>query len=249
MRVAPSPIIPYDNLDLGKKEQVKKMFNTIAGRYDFMNRLLTMRIDVLWRRKAVNLVKEYPHSAILDIATGTGDFAIELARLNPAKITGIDIAEKMLEIGRQKVAQKQLSGIIELVDGDSENLQFPDNSYDLVTSAFGVRNFENLSKGLSEIHRVLKPGGRLLVLEASEPSGMPLKKLYKAYMSKICPAIGATFSENKAYDYLQRSVAAFPSGKNFEAELIGVGFTDTQFIPLTMGVVTIYIAKKQDLAK
>ncbi len=246
MRVAPSPIIPYDNLDLGKKEQVKKMFNTIAGKYDFMNRLLTLRIDILWRRKAVNLVKKYPHSTILDIATGTGDFAIELARLNPEKIIGVDIAEKMLEIGRQKVAQKKLSGTIDLIEGDSENLQFSDNSYDLVTSAFGVRNFENLAKGLSEIHRVLKPGGSVLILEASEPSKGPFKRLYKAYMSRICPAIGGTFSENKAYDYLHRSVTAFPSGKKFELELVNAGFTDTQFIPLSMGVVSIYIAKKLD---
>jgi len=239
-----SPIIPYDDLNLGKKEQVRKMFNTIAGRYDFMNRLLTMRIDVLWRRKAVRLVKDYPHETILDLATGTGDFAIELAKLKPIRITGIDIAEKMLEIGREKVKQKGLSGKIELMEADSENLPFPDNSFDLASSAFGVRNFENLNKGLSEIHRVLKPGGSILVLEASEPSSRPLKKLYKAYMSKICPAIGGAFSENKAYDYLNRSVAAFPSGKNFEAELVRAGFKDTQFIPLSMGVTSIYIAKK-----
>jgi len=246
---ATSPIIPYNDLKLGKKEQVRRMFNTIAGRYDFMNRLLTMRIDILWRRKAVNLVKNYAHESILDIATGTGDFAIELAKLSPVKIIGIDIAEKMLEIGREKVQQKGLSGKIELMEADSENLPFPENTYDLATSAFGVRNFENLNKGLSEIYRVLKPGGRVLILEASEPSNMPLKKLYKAYMSKICPAIGGAFSENKAYDYLNRSVAAFPSGKDFEAELVKAGFTDTRFIPLSMGVTSIYIAKKEDIGK
>ena len=246
---AASPIIPYNDLKLGKKEQVRRMFNTIAGRYDFMNRLLTMRIDILWRRKAVNLVKNYAHESILDIATGTGDFAIELAKLSPVKIIGIDIAEKMLEIGREKVQQKGLSGKIELMEADSENLPFPENTYDLATSAFGVRNFENLNKGLSEIYRVLKPGGRVLILEASEPSNMPLKKLYKAYMSKICPAIGGAFSENKAYDYLNRSVAAFPSGKDFEAELVKAGFTDTRFIPLSMGVTSIYIAKKEDIGK
>ncbi len=241
---AASPIIPYDNLNLGKKEQVKKMFNSIAGRYDFMNRILTMRIDILWRRKAVNLVKKYPHDSILDIATGTGDFAIELAKLKPAKITGIDIADKMLEIGRQKIEQKGLSGKIEMMEADSENLPFPDNSFDLATSAFGVRNFENLNKGLSEMRRVLKHGGRVLILEASEPQNMPFKKLYKAYMSKVCPAIGGAFSENKAYDYLNRSVAAFPSGKNFEAELVKAGFSDTHYIPLSFGVTSIYIAKK-----
>lgn len=247
--MASTPIIPYSNLDLGKKEQVKKMFNTIAGRYDFMNRLLTFRIDILWRRKAVKLVKNYPHSSILDIATGTGDFAIELAKLKPGKITGIDIAEKMLEIGRKKIQQKGLSNTIDLFEADSENLPFPDNSYDLATSAFGVRNFENLNKGLSEIFRVLKPGGHILILEASEPSNIPFKRLYKAYMSKICPAIGGAFSENKAYDYLNRSVAAFPSGKNFEAELAKAGFTDTRFTPLSMGVTSIYIATKKNAGK
>jgi len=246
---ADSPIIPYNDLNFGKKEQVKKMFNTIAGKYDFMNRLLTMRIDILWRRKAVNLIKKHPHDTILDIATGTGDFAIELIRLSPTKITGIDIAEKMLEIGREKIKQKGLSSKIELLEMDCENMPFPDNTYDLATSAFGVRNFENLNKGLSEMCRILKPGGRVLILEASEPSSKPLRKLYKAYMSKICPAIGGAFSENKAYDYLNKSVAAFPSGKNFEAELIKAGFIDTEFIPLSMGVTSIYIAKKKDAGK
>jgi len=155
----------------------------------------------------------------------------------------------MLEIGREKVKQKGLSGKIELLEADSENLPFPENTYDLATSAFGVRNFENLNKGLSEIYRVLKPGGRILILEASEPSNMPFKKLYKAYMSKICPAIGGALSENKAYDYLNRSVAAFPSGKDFEAELVKAGFADTSFIPLSMGVTSIYIAKKEDIGK
>ncbi len=246
---AASPIIPYNDLNLGKKEQVRKMFNSIAGRYDFMNRLLTFRIDILWRRKAVRLVKNYHHENILDIATGTGDFAIELTRLKPYKVTGVDIAEKMLEIGREKIKHKELSSKIELMEADCENLPFADNNFDMATSAFGVRNFENLNKGLSEIYRVLKPGGTVLILEASEPSNMPFKKLYKAYMSKICPAIGGAFSENKAYDYLNRSVAAFPSGKNFEAELVKAGFTDTQFIPLSFGVTSIYIARKEGLRK
>ncbi len=246
---AATPIIPYDDLNLGKKEQVKKMFNTIAGRYDFMNRLLTMRIDVLWRRKAVNLMKKYPHDTILDIATGTGDFAIEFMKLAPSKITGIDIAEKMLEIGREKVKQKGLSAKIELLEADSENLPFADNSFDIASSAFGVRNFENLNKGLSEMCRVLKPGGRVLILEASEPSKGLFRKPYKVFMTKICPTIGGVFSENKAYDYLNKSVAAFPSGKKFEAELIKAGFTNTQSIPLTLGVTTIYIAKKEEAGK
>jgi len=246
---AASPIIPYNDLTLGKKEQVKKMFNSIAGKYDFLNRLLTMRIDVLWRRKAVNMVKKYAHENILDIATGTGDFAIELSKLSPKKITGIDIAEKMLEIGRKKIIQKGLSAKVELMEADCENMPFDDSTYDLATSAFGIRNFENLNKGLSEIYRILKPGGRVLILEASDPKNMPFKKLYKAYMSRICPAIGGVFSDNKAYDYLNKSVAAFPSGKDFETELVKAGFTDTQYIPLSMGITSIYIAKKEDARK
>jgi demethylmenaquinone methyltransferase / 2-methoxy-6-polyprenyl-1,4-benzoquinol methylase len=246
---AATPIIPYHDLNLSKKEQVKKMFNAIAGKYDFMNRLLTLRIDILWRRKAVRLIKQYAHETILDIGTGTGDFAIELAKLSPSKITGIDIAEKMLEIGREKIDHKKLSSIIELMEADCEKLPFKDNVFDLTTSAFGVRNFENLNKGLSEMYRVLKPGGIVLILEASEPVNMPFKKLYKAYMSKICPAIGGAFSQNKAYDYLNRSVAAFPSGKNFENELLKSGFTDTRFIPLSLGVTSIYIAKKEVAGK
>jgi len=241
---AATPIIPYDDLPIGKKEQVRKMFNTIAGRYDFMNRLLTFRIDILWRRKAVGLVKNYPHEQILDIATGTGDFAIELSKLSGARVTAIDIAEKMLEIGRKKVHQKGLSARIEMLEADCENLPFPENTFDIASSAFGVRNFENLQKGLTEMLRVLKPGGRVLILEASEPANMPFKKLYKTYMSKICPAIGGAFSENKAYDYLNRSVAAFPSGKNFESELVKAGFTNSVHIPLSMGVTSIYIAQK-----
>lgn len=247
--MAASPIIPYDDLNLGKKEQVKKMFNTIAGRYDFMNRILTMRIDILWRRKAVKLARKFAHDTILDIATGTGDFAIEFAKLKPTKITGVDIAEKMLEIGREKIQHRGLSGMIEMMEADCENLPFADNSFDLATSAFGVRNFENLNKGLSEIRRVIKPGGRVIILEASEPQKGPFRKLYKMYMTNICPAIGGAFSENKAYDYLNRSVAAFPSGKNFENELVKAGFSDTQFIPLSMGVTSIYVAKKQDAGK
>lgn len=244
MMSAASPILPYNDLNLGKKEQVKRMFNSIAGRYDFMNRLLTFRIDILWRRKAVKLVKNYPHNQIIDIATGTGDFAIELAKLKGSKIVGIDIAEKMLEIGREKIKQKELSSNIEMLEADSENLPFRDNFFDLATSAFGVRNFENLNKGLSEILRVLKPGGRILILEASEPKNMPLKRLYKAYMTQICPALGGAFSENKAYDYLNKSVAAFPTGKMFEAELEKAGFINTGWYPQSLGVVSIYIAEK-----
>jgi demethylmenaquinone methyltransferase/2-methoxy-6-polyprenyl-1,4-benzoquinol methylase len=244
-----SPIIPYEELNLGKKEQVRKMFNNIAPRYDFLNRLLSFRIDILWRRKAVNMVRQYSPSQILDIGTGTGDFAVELARLSPKKITGIDIAEVMLEIGRKKIKHKKLDSIIEFKEADCENMPFPDNSYNLASSAFGVRNFENLEKGLAEILRVLAPEGRILILEASDPKNMPFKSLYKAYMNHICPAIGGFFSENKAYSYLNKSVAAFPTGKAFTDILNKVGFCEASFTPLSMGIASIYIAKKPGIAK
>ena len=246
---SPSHIIPYKDLDLSKKEQVRKMFNTIAPRYDFMNRLLTFRTDVRWRRKAVKLVKKYNPSQIIDIATGTGDFAIELARLSPKRIIGIDIAETMLEIGKKKIQRKGLDKIIEMQEGDSEALAFPDNTFDIASSAFGVRNFENLEKGLSEMLRVLKPGGRILILEASNPDDMPFKGLYTFFMKRVCPAIGGLFSENKAYDYLNRYVEIFPTGNKFIGILNKVGFTEAEFHPLTMGVATIYIAKKQGIEK
>jgi len=223
------------------------MFNTIAGRYDFLNRLLSLRIDVLWRRKAVKMVKQYAPSHILDVGTGTGDFAIELARLFPQKITGIDIAMAMLDIGRKKIKQKKLESVIEFVEADCEKLPFPDNAFQLAASAFGVRNFEDLEKGLSELLRVLKTDGRILILECSDPGNMPFKSLYKAYMNTICPAIGGIFSENKAYSYLNRSVSAFPTGKAFVEILQKVGFCEVQFKPLSMGIASIYIAKKPAL--
>ncbi len=240
---------PYEELALGKKEQVRRMFNNIAANYDFMNRLLTLRIDVLWRRKAVNKVRQFAHSRILDVGAGTGDFAIELARLKPDKITGIDIAEVMLELGRKKIGQKKLDHIIEFMEADCEHLPFGDNTFDLATSAFGVRNFENLQGGLSEMLRVLKPGGHILILECSDPGKMPFRKLYNAYMNRICPAVGGIFSENKAYSYLNRSVSMFPSGKDFEAILQKTGFCEARFFPQSMGVATIYIAKKPEIAK
>jgi len=244
------PIIPYEELKLGKKEQVRDMFNKIAPRYDFMNRLLTFRIDVLWRRKAVKLVKPYFPKQILDVGTGTGDFAIEMAKiLSPEKVIGIDIAETMLQIGRKKIEHKGLSSLIEMQEADSENLPFADESFDVASSAFGVRNFENLEKGLSEMLRVLKPGGRILILEASDPKNMRMKGLYNLFMKRICPAIGGLFSENKAYDYLNRSVAVFPAGNEFVSVLQKVGFTQGKCIPLTMGVASIYIAQKAGITK
>jgi len=242
-------IIPYEELNLSKKEQVRKMFNNIAHRYDFMNRLLTLRIDTIWRRKAINLVKPFNPKDILDIATGTGDFAVEMMRLNPTKVVGIDIAEVMLEVGRKKLEKKGLSAVIELKEADSEALPFADASFDLVSSAFGVRNFEDLEKGLSEMLRVLRPGGVLLILEASNPEDMPFKSLYKAYMSKICPAIGGLFSDGKAYNYLNRSVEAFPTGNAFIEILNKVGYINGRHYPQSMGVASIYTAQKPSIAK
>jgi demethylmenaquinone methyltransferase/2-methoxy-6-polyprenyl-1,4-benzoquinol methylase len=244
-----SHIIPYEELNLSKKEQVRKMFNNIAHRYDFMNRLLTLRIDTIWRKKAINLVKPYEPKDILDVATGTGDFAVEMMRLKPKKVIGIDIAEVMLELGRKKMERKGLSATIELKEADSENLPFADSSFDLVSSAFGVRNFEDLEKGLSEMLRVLRPEGHILILEASNPEDMPFKSLYKAYMTKICPAIGSIFSDGKAYNYLNRSVEAFPTGNAFIEILNKVGYTDAHHYPQSMGVASIYIAKKQSIGK
>jgi demethylmenaquinone methyltransferase/2-methoxy-6-polyprenyl-1,4-benzoquinol methylase len=244
-----SHIIPYEELNLSKKEQVRKMFNSIAHRYDFMNRLLTLRIDTLWRRKAIKLVKQYNPKDILDVATGTGDFAVEMMRLKPRKVIGIDIAEVMLELGRKKMEKKGLSSVIELKEADSENLPFADNSFDIVSSAFGVRNFEDLEKGLSEMLRVLRPEGHILILECSDPEDMPFKSLYKAYMNKICPAIGNVFSEGKAYSYLNRSVSAFPTGNAFIIILNKIGYTDTHFYPQSMGIASIYVAKKPGTEK
>jgi demethylmenaquinone methyltransferase/2-methoxy-6-polyprenyl-1,4-benzoquinol methylase len=242
-------IIPYEELNLSKKEQVRKMFNNIAHRYDFMNRLLTLRIDTIWRRKAIKLVAPYQPKDILDVATGTGDFAVEMMRLKPRKVIGIDIAEVMLELGRKKMVRKGLSSIIELLEADSENLPFTDGSFDLVSSAFGVRNFEDLEKGLSEMLRVLRPDGTILILEASDPENMPFKSLYKAYMTKICPAIGGIFSDGKAYNYLNRSVGAFPTGNAFISILNKVGYIDAKHYPQSMGIASIYVAKKQGIAK
>ena len=241
-------VTPYSNVSEGKKEQVEKMFNEIAFRYDLLNQLLSFGIHKRWRRKAIQLLKSEirnPKSEILDVATGTGDFAIDAAKLNPEKIIGIDISEDMLAIGRKKVEEKKLSRIIELTKADSENLPFENNSFDAATVGFGVRNFENLEKGLSEICRVLKKGGALAVLEFSIPEKFPMKQLYRFYLSTICPLLGKMISKNPvAYDYLFKSVNSFPYGENFKTILLKCGFSEAAVHPKTFGIVTIYIAKK-----
>lgn len=238
-------VVPYKEERSGKKEQVAKMFNNISRRYDFLNHFLSMGIDRRWRKVAVRLLKPLHPQFILDVATGTGDFAIQALDLGPQKVTGVDISEGMLEIGRKKVRQLKLAGKIELAVGDSENLQFAENTFDAVTVGFGVRNFEDLERGLSEIRRVLKPGAMLVVLEFSRPRRFPMRQLYNFYFKNILPGLGRLVSKDKsAYTYLPESVEAFPDGMDFENILKKVGFKETTCRPLTFGISSVYTARK-----
>lgn len=216
-------------------------FDDIAHRYDLLNRLLSLRIDQLWRRKLVNRLPEGPDKHILDVATGTADLAIMAARRKGCKVTGCDIAEKMLAIGRAKTRKKQLGGQIELVSGAAENLPFGDATFDAAMVAFGVRNFNDLEKGLSEMFRVLKPGGKILVLEFSIPQNPIFRALYLFYFLKLLPLVGGLISGNrKAYEYLPDSVLKFPQGTEFTDLLQKSGFKNTLFKPLTLGIATLY---------
>jgi len=236
---------PYNPNEKNKKEQVSNMFNAIAHRYDFLNHVLSVGIDRLWRRRAVNNLKKYNPRNILDIATGTGDFAIASLRLKPESIIGVDISVGMLQYGNEKIAKKGLSHIIKLEQGDSENLQFDTETFDAITVGFGVRNFENIEKGLSEMLRVLKLGSVVAILEFSKPTAFPIKQLYWFYFKHILPTIGKLFSkDHRAYTYLPESVEEFPYGKEFESILIKVGFKNTKIIPVSFGIATIYIAEK-----
>ena len=222
------------------------MFNSIAHRYDFLNHFLSAGIDYSWRKKAIRLLGQSGPATILDVATGTADLAIEAVKLNPQHITGIDIAEDMLAIGREKIKKKNLSGIITLETGDSEDLRFEDQSFDAAMVAFGVRNFENLEKGLSEMLRVLKPGGMVMVLEFSKPTKFPVRQLYNFYFRYILPAMGRLISGDRgAYTYLPESVGAFPAGAEFLAILEKVGFTGGKHVPLTFGIASIYQAVRK----
>lgn len=221
------------------------MFDNISRNYDFLNHFLSLGIDKGWRRKAISLLKSAQLKEMLDVATGTGDFAIAALKLNPDKITGVDISEGMLEVGRKKIAQRGLNDRIVLLSGDSENLPFPENKFDAVTVAFGVRNFENLERGLAEILRVMKPGATLVVLEFSKPARFPFKQLYNFYFNAILPLIGRVVSKDKsAYTYLPESVQAFPDGKRFESILSQVGFKNTTCTSLTFGISSIYTGQK-----
>jgi demethylmenaquinone methyltransferase/2-methoxy-6-polyprenyl-1,4-benzoquinol methylase len=238
-------VVPYKNKSLNKKKQVALMFDSISGKYDFLNHLLSFGIDRTWRKKAINLLKPYSPRSILDIATGTGDFAIQALSLNPDKVIGIDISEGMVKQGRQKILRKGLTDKIELLLGDSENLVFQDNKFDAVVVAFGVRNFEELDKGLSEMLRVLNKNGKLIILEFSKPARFPFRQIYNLYFKNILPVIGKIVSkDHSAYTYLPESVQAFPEGKEFLKILADVGFKDSRCIPLTFGISSIYIGSK-----
>ncbi len=239
-------IIPYKDSGKTKKEQVADMFNKIAGRYDFMNRFLSARTDIGWRKKAIRLLQKDSPKTILDVATGTADMAIMACRmLNPDKIVGIDISEQMLDVGRKKIEKEGFGKKIDLQSGDSETINFVQNSFDAVMAAFGVRNFENLENGLSEMLRVLKPGGQLVILEFSKPRRKAVRSFYNLYMSIIAPQVARCFRQNKeAYDYLCESSNAFPERESFTDILNKVGFSDTRFKSLSLGICCIYSGRK-----
>jgi len=245
-KFAHDTIVPSKNSVLSKKEQVADMFDDIAGRYDFLNRFLSGGIDIWWRKKAIGQLKKLNPKKILDVATGTGDVAImSTSILHPEKITGIDISDGMLNIGRKKIKKLGLENTIELLNGDSETIKFNDDSFDAVTVAFGVRNFEHLEKGLNEIKRVLKPGGKLVVLEFSKPKTVVIKQLYSVYMKLVAPNVGKLFSNNRnAYKYLDESIKKFPEGKNFTLILDNLGYTNTYCKPLSLGICSIYCGEK-----
>jgi demethylmenaquinone methyltransferase/2-methoxy-6-polyprenyl-1,4-benzoquinol methylase len=240
-------IVPYTHSEKSKKEQVAGMFDQIAFRYDFLNRFLSGGIDIYWRRQAIRELKEIKPRLMLDVATGTADVAIMSWKyLQPEKIIGIDISEGMLRLGREKIAKLLLSKHIELKQDDSEAINFPPDTFDAVTVAFGVRNFQNLEQGLKEMYRVLKPTGKLVVLEFSQPKQVIFKGLYNLYMRMICPGIGKWISKNReAYKYLHNSVKAFPEGETFLHILQKVGFSETSLKRLSLGICTIYCGRKR----
>ncbi|HKP31421.1 MAG TPA: bifunctional demethylmenaquinone methyltransferase/2-methoxy-6-polyprenyl-1,4-benzoquinol methylase UbiE [Chitinophagaceae bacterium] len=239
-------VVPFKQSYESKKSQVAAMFDKIAFRYDFMNRFLSCGIDVSWRKKAIRELVELRPQTVLDVATGTADVALLLHKyLHPKKIVGIDISEGMLELGRQKVEKQKLNNVIELQNGDSEAIKFPDNSFDAITVAFGVRNFEHLQPGLSEMLRVLRPEGKLVILEFSKPRQKLFKGFYNFYMNIFAPKAGKWLSKNKdAYQYLTESVKAFPDGDEFLHILKQTGYVNTYLKTLSLGICTIYCGSK-----
>jgi demethylmenaquinone methyltransferase / 2-methoxy-6-polyprenyl-1,4-benzoquinol methylase len=245
-KFAHDDIVPFKESELGKKQQVANMFDKIAFRYDFLNRFLSAGIDVSWRKKAIKELRSIAPKNVLDVATGTGDVAILTSKiLHPNKITGIDISEGMLEIGKKKIGKLGLDTTIELQKGDSEKILFSDNTFDAITVAFGVRNYENLETGLKEMLRVLQPGGKLVILEFSKPKQVAFKGIYNLYMKTIAPGFGKMIARNRdAYQYLNDSVQQFPEGEQLLSILKGVGYKNTYLKPLTMGIATIYCGTK-----
>jgi len=236
---------PYYKNDQSKKEEVAEMFNNISKRYDFLNHFLSMGIDKIWRKKAVKILGQNNPKVILDIATGTGDFAVEALKLNPTKVIGIDISQGMLDVGIEKMKKKKVDHIIDLQLGDSENLNFDDNYFDGYTVGFGVRNFENLEKGLGEMLRVLKPNGKAVILEFSKPKKFPIKQFYHVYSKYILPTIGKIVSKDaRAYTYLPESIAAFPEGDAFITIMKKVGYKNVESKLVAGGIATIYSGDK-----
>lgn len=236
---------PYKEIDSSKKEQVAQMFDQISGRYDFLNHFLSFGIDKGWRKKLVREAKKTAPERILDIATGTGDVAIALEKTGAREIIGLDISNGMLEVGRQKVIKRGMSPTIRLEFGDSEEIAYDDGSFDLVTAAFGVRNFEHLDRGLSEMTRVTKKGGTVIVLEFSKPTSSPFRQLYGFYSEYILPTFGKLLSkDDSAYSYLPESVKAFPYGSAFLDHMKAAGLSELRCVPLTFGVASLYIGKK-----
>ena len=245
-KFAHDTIVPQKDSSLSKKEQVADMFNSIAFRYDFLNRFLSAGIDITWRKKAIKQLTSLEPQMVLDVATGTADVALmTYDLLHPKKIIGIDISEGMLDLGRKKITARNLNNTIQLFTGDSENIGFESDTFDAITVAFGVRNFQNLSKGLEEMRRVLKPCGKLVVLEFSKPKNVLFKGVYNIYMNNIAPGFGKMVAKNKdAYQYLNDSVQAFPEGESFLDIMKESGFNQTYLQKLTLGICTIYCGTK-----
>ncbi|NND63064.1 MAG: bifunctional demethylmenaquinone methyltransferase/2-methoxy-6-polyprenyl-1,4-benzoquinol methylase UbiE [Flavobacteriaceae bacterium] len=239
-------VTPYKESEAGKKEQVEQMFDSISGNYDGLNRVISLGTDVKWRKKVIKMVLEKDPTSILDIATGTGDLAIQFAKKsNDASIVGLDISEGMLSVARKKILDTSLQSKIDFIKGDSEAMPFEENSFDAITVSFGIRNFETLEKGLGEILRVLKPGGIFVILETSVPTKFPWKQGYKVYAKGVLPFIGKVFSKDKvAYKYLSESASVFPFGETLNNILRKIGFIEVENKPQTFGVATIYTATK-----
>lgn len=236
---------PYNQVDKSKKQEVAEMFNNISARYDFLNHFLSLGIDKIWRRKAIKQLRSFPVKKIIDIATGTGDFAIAALKLNPEEVIGLDISAGMLAVGEQKMIKNKVDSIIKMQLGDSENIPYDSNYFDALTVGFGVRNFENLELGLTEMLRVLKPGGKAVILEFSKPKRFPIKQIFGFYSRYFIPFFGKRISKDaQAYSYLPESVAAFPEGKDFEDILRKIGYKNIESTLVSGGIATIYAGIK-----